>query len=130
MADAYTKSSSIKSVTLVAPWLHDKGIATAVYGGDQSVQSLLKASDMADKKFKEKGQSTIAVAASATDKNSIMYKAPYYTEANRGLIKEYDNKFSVSSWRPWLTYDAMSSAKNLLEKSFCGFRCYGLTTRR
>ncbi|MEO0337539.1 MAG: alpha/beta hydrolase, partial [Pseudomonadota bacterium] len=44
---------------------------------------------------------------------SIMFKAPYYTEKERGLIKEYDNKFNVASWRGWLTYDALESASKL-----------------
>ena len=42
-----------------------------------------------------------------------MFKAPYYTEKHRGLIKEYDNKFNIASWRGWLTYDAMKSATKL-----------------
>ncbi|WP_245907196.1 hypothetical protein [Photobacterium sanctipauli] len=53
------------------------------------------------------------MGASATDDKSVMYQAPYYTEAHRGLIAEYDNKFSVASWKPWLTYDAQASADKL-----------------
>lgn len=39
-----------------------------------------------------------------------MYQAPYYTEKDRGLIPEYDNKFNVASWKGWLTYDALQTA--------------------
>ncbi|MEM7392659.1 MAG: nuclear transport factor 2 family protein, partial [Verrucomicrobiota bacterium] len=38
---------------------------------------------------------------------------PYYTEKDRGLIPEYDNKFNVASWEPWLTYDAHKTAGHL-----------------
>lgn len=113
MADAYTRDKKLKTVALVAPWFHDKKIATQVYGGPKSVDSLLAASDKADADYKKSGKLTTAVAASTTDKNSVMFKAPYYTEKDRGLIPAYDNKFNVASWRKWLTYDAMKSAKNL-----------------
>ena len=52
-------------------------------------------------------------AASATNEDSLMYQAPYYTEADRGLIDAYDNKFNLSSWEPWLTYDAQAVADRL-----------------
>ena len=42
-----------------------------------------------------------------------MFQAPYYTEEDRGLIPEYDNRFNVSSWEPWLTYDAIETADSL-----------------
>ena len=113
MAEAYTRTKKLKTVALVAPWLHNKEIATQVYGGEKSVKSLLAAAGKAEMKFSKTGKLTTAVAASTTDKNSIMFKAPYYTEENRGLIKEYDNKFNVASWNGWLNYNAMTSAKNL-----------------
>lgn len=53
------------------------------------------------------------VAASASDDKSLMFQAPYYTETDRGLIGAYDNQFNVSSWEPWLTYDAQASADRL-----------------
>ena len=56
----------------------------------------------------------VIVAASTKDERALMFQAPYYTEADRGLIAEYDNRFSVSSWEPWLTYDAQAVADRLL----------------
>ncbi|MCJ8275390.1 MAG: alpha/beta hydrolase [Bdellovibrionales bacterium] len=113
MADAYTRTKKLKTVALVAPWLHNKDIATQVYGGEKSVQGLLKTSDEAQGHFKKTGRVKTVTAASTTDKNSVMFNAPYYTEKKRGLIKEYDNKFNLASWRGWLTYDAMKSAQQL-----------------
>lgn len=54
---------------------------------------------------------TVLLGASAT--NAVMVRAPCYTEEDRGLILAYDNKFSVASWKPWLTYDAQASADHL-----------------
>lgn len=113
MADAYTKTKSLKSIALVAPWLHNKEIATKVYGGEKSVKGLLDLADEASTSYQKTGKTITAVAASKTDKSSIMYNVPYYTEKNRGLIKEYDNKFNIASWRGWLTYDAIESASRL-----------------
>ncbi|NQZ01908.1 MAG: alpha/beta hydrolase [Bdellovibrionales bacterium] len=116
MAEAFTRNDKLKTVALVAPWLHDKEIATKVYGGEESVKGLLDAALKAESRFKKTGSLTTAVAASSTDKNSIMFKVPYYTEKDRGLIKEYDNKFNVASWSGWLNYDALASASKLRGK--------------
>ncbi|MBC6415697.1 MAG: alpha/beta hydrolase [Bdellovibrionales bacterium] len=116
MVEAYTRTDKLQSVALIAPWLHNKKIATQVYGGDQAVKKLLDSAKVAEQKFKKTAQPTVAVAASVTDKNSIMYQAPYYTETDRGLIQEYDNKFNVASWKGWLNYNALESAKDLKGK--------------
>lgn len=52
-------------------------------------------------------------AASATDKTALMYRVPYYTEEARGLIPQYDNRFNLASWEPWLTYDSVSLGAKL-----------------
>lgn len=115
MVKAYA-DGAIKSLALVAPWLHNQEIATAVYGGEESVANLIAASDAADKKFNATGETEIIIAASSTDDTSLMYQAPYYTEEDRGLIKEFDNQFNLSSWRPWLTFDAIQYADKLPSK--------------
>ncbi|TKG89646.1 alpha/beta hydrolase [Puteibacter caeruleilacunae] len=112
MVKAYSEKA-FKAVALVAPWLHNQEIATQVYGGEESVKNLLALSDKAAKDFEANGELQIITAASTTDKNSLMYQAPYYTEENRGLISTYDNKFNVASWRPWLTFDAIQYADKI-----------------
>lgn len=112
MVKAYSENA-LKSVALVAPWLHNQEIATAVYGGEESVKNLLAISDKAEKEFETTGKSQTITAASTTDENSLMYQAPYYTEKDRGLIPEFDNKFNLASWRPWLTFDAIQYADKI-----------------
>ena len=107
MADVASLSSDLQRVALVAPWLHDQQIAAASYGGEDSVAGLIAASEA------DTAAGTTLLAASASDENSVMYQAPYYTEQDRGLIPEYDNKFSALSWKPWLTYNGLASAKRL-----------------
>lgn len=101
MAAAVADSNTLARLALVAPWLHDPAMAEGIYGGAQAVAALVNASE------------AVLTAASTTDAKAVMYQAPYYTEADRGLIAEYDNKFSSLSWRPWLTYDAFTSAQRL-----------------
>lgn len=108
MLDAVAHNPAIKSAAVVAPWLHDKPMATAIYGGEESAKSLLAAAANAR-------QSTDPVyieAASLTNESSLMYQVPYYTETDRGLIPAYDNQFNVASWEGWLNYDAQQSAFN------------------
>lgn len=107
MAAAVADSDNLQKVALVAPWLHDAAMAEGIYGGSEMAASLIAASEA------DNAAETVLLGASATDKNSVMYQAPYYTEENRGLIPAYDNKFSVASWKPWLTYDAQASADRL-----------------
>tara|TARA_Y100001960_G_scaffold283743_1_gene319032 strand:+ start:2372 stop:3334 length:963 start_codon:yes stop_codon:yes gene_type:complete len=106
MSDAAAENKHIKALTLVAPWLHNKEIVEAVYGGKEGVAGLLVAGQNAA----NAEQPVYIEAASTTNENSLMYQAPYYTEVDRGLIKEYDNKFNVASWTGWLTYDALQTA--------------------
>ncbi len=109
MSDTALQNSAVKSVALVAPWLHNPAIVEQVYGGSEGVTQLLEAGRTAE----QADAPVIIEAASTTNENALMYKAPYYTEADRGFIPEYDNKFNVASWEPWLTYDAISTADAL-----------------
>ena len=44
MADAAVQSDDLKAIALVAPWLHNQEIVNEVYGGEESVQSLIDTS--------------------------------------------------------------------------------------
>lgn len=106
MSDAAAGNKDIAAITLVAPWLHDPAMAEAIYGGKESAAGLIAMGREA-----EKSETPVLMeAASATNEKSLMYQAPYYTETDRGLIPEYDNKFNVASWEGWLTYDAQKTA--------------------
>ena len=109
MSDAALQNTNIKSIALVAPWLHDEEIVKAVYGGERGVSGLIEIGRNAE----QADEPVILEAASMTNKNAVMYQAPYYTESDRGLIPEYDNKFNAASWEGWLTYDAIQTADRL-----------------
>ena len=109
MADAVADSPVLGRVAVIAAWLHTPEMAEQIYGGPESTAKLINMSREAE------GKEQFMVAASATDSASLMYQAPYYTEEDRGLIAAYDNKFNVSSWEPWLTYDGQASADRLTD---------------
>lgn len=109
MAAAVSEDARLSKLVLVAPWLHDPAMAENIYGGSETVANLIAASEAED------SAETVLIGASATDQNSVMYQAPYYTEEDRGLIQAYDNKFSVLSWKPWLTYDSQASADQMIK---------------
>lgn len=113
MVKAFTETKKLKSIALVAPWLHNREIVDQVYGGKDAVDGYISAGLKAKEEFEKSGKLQTMIAASTTDEKSLMFKAPYYTEADRGLIKEYDNKFNVASWSGWLSFDAISYASKL-----------------
>ncbi len=112
MAAAATGNAHFRSVSLVAPWLHDGGIVEQVYGGKDGVGRLIALSRRAEE-AERNGQPQVITAASMTDETALMYRIPYYTETGRGLIPEYDNRFNLASWEPWLTYDSVSLGSRL-----------------
>jgi uncharacterized protein len=113
MADAAATTPKLRSVALVAPWLHDRAIVNAVYGGEASVQGLINQARQAQATQKATGEQTLVPAASTTDKRAVMFNVPYYTERDRGLIPQWENRFNVASWEAWLTFDAMPAAPRL-----------------
>ncbi|KPF66531.1 dienelactone hydrolase [beta proteobacterium AAP99] len=115
MAQAAATTPAIKSVALVAPWLHDARIVEQVYGGAASVQNLINASRTAEQAFRSTGKATLVLAASSTDKTAVMFQVPYYTEADRGLIPQWENRFNVASWEAWLTFDAQQFAPRMAQ---------------
>ena len=112
MAEAASGNANFRSVSLVAPWLHNGTIVEQVYGGAEGVARLIASSRAAEASEKA-GQPQVIVAASTSDQSSLMYGIPYYTEVGRGLVPEYDNKFNLASWEPWLTYDSVAVAARL-----------------
>lgn len=113
MADAAVQSDDIGAIALVAPWLHNSEIVNEVYGGEESVQSLISISREAETTYETTGELSLIPAASNTDPNAVMQQAPYYTDPERGAIPEYVNEFNLASWEGWLTYDAISTADEL-----------------
>ncbi len=116
MAGAVAASPALRSLALIAPWLHDAAIVREVYGGADGVEKLIAAGRAAQSAFEATGEPAMALAASATDEKAIMFNAPYYTERDRGLIPEWENRFNLASWEPFLTFDGIAIAPRLEDR--------------
>lgn len=110
MVHAAAEQDEIGSVALVAPWLHDKTLVEAVYGGTDGVARLIEIGQAAEETYKQTGRPVMVTAASRTDESSIMYGADYYTEIDRGQIPAWRNEADLSFWEGWLTFDAQAIA--------------------
>ncbi len=116
MAGAVAASPHLRSMALVAPWLHDAAIVDQVYGGREGVARLIATARDAAAGFARTGAQMLVPAASTTDRHAVMFQAPYYTERGRGLIPEWRNEFDLASWEGWLSFDASSLAPRLGDK--------------
>lgn len=100
MVDAVSGNEKVQSVALVAPWLQNREIVGAVYGGDDGVAKLIDVSRQAE----TTGNVIIPAAGPKGAEGVLMPIGGYYYEASRGAIPEYDNKWNQASWEGWLTY--------------------------
>ncbi|KZK84647.1 Alpha/beta hydrolase family protein [Pseudovibrio sp. Ad13] len=106
MSAATGGNRHVHSLALVAPWLHNSEIISEVYGGVEGVSNLMKVGR--DALTHEEPR--YIVAASKVDDTALMFDVEYYTEEDRGLIPEFDNKFNLASWEAWLTFDGVHTA--------------------
>lgn len=86
-------NNAVDVAVVVAPWLHDKDMTTAIYGRETGVTALLAKAAEAEKST----EPVYIESAGTANKDALMYQVTYYTETNRGLIAQYDNKFNAAS---------------------------------
>ena len=118
MAHATAQDERIKKLVLVAPWLHNPEIARGLYDARPGgTDGLLARGDEAAKNYEETGEMEYVLAASELDPLTAMYVPnnvfDYYLNPAKAAGSVYDNRFAVSSWRPWLTMDGISVGANI-----------------
>lgn len=109
MVDAVSGNPQVRSVALVAPWLQNREIVSAIYGGPAGVAGLIEASRNAA----SAGGEIIPAAGPVGATGVLMPIGGYYYEAARGAIPTYDNKWNQMSWEGWLTYYPADHGQNL-----------------
>lgn len=112
MAAVAADTPALRSLSLVAPWLHDAAIVEQVYGGAAGVAALIDTGRAAEAAQRAGTPRTIP-GASKTDRSALMFDVPYYTEPDRGLIPAWDNRFDLASWEGWLRFDAQQYAARI-----------------
>lgn len=114
MALTAAQDSRLKSLAMVAPWLHDQTLVELIYGGNAGVEARLMEAEKAITVWKERGVPTLVPACSATDEHAAMFgEWDYYLNPKRGAIAAWKNKFNVMSWKEWLTFDPIQIASRI-----------------
>jgi len=118
MAHAVAKEPEMSKLLLVAPWLHNRAIATEIYDGRPGgTEGLLASGRAAADAYRKTGKVEFVLAASELDPLTAMYVPnnvfDYYLNPAKGAGREYDNRFAVASWEPWITFDGISAAKSI-----------------
>ena len=112
---AAAEDKRISSVVTVASWLHDAEAVKLFYGGEEGVQSRIRAAQSAKAHYAATGEVEYIPSISITDDTAAMYgEFDYYLNPERGAVPQWSaDKFAVMSWEDWLTLDPMPSASQL-----------------
>jgi fermentation-respiration switch protein FrsA (DUF1100 family) len=106
----------VKSLALVAPWLHDRAICEAAYGGPDAVAEKIKLAREARSRYDETGEiDYVPVVSSADPRAAMPYDIDFYLNPARGGIPAWPNRFAVMAWEDWLTYDAVALAPQITQ---------------
>lgn len=104
----------VRSLVMIAPWLHNPELVAPYYGGPEGVAERIVASRRARIAYETDGVQEFIPAVSTTNPAAAMFGPyDYYLDPERGAIPEWDAQLAVMSWEPWLTFDAISSASRI-----------------
>lgn len=107
----------IKSIAMVAAWVHDVPSITSLFGADE-IARRRKVGKEAMAAFQKSGVVTYVPAGSDTDKTAAMFSPDpqyYYNTEKRGKIPEWTNRFAVLGWEEWLNFDGVSQASSITQ---------------
>jgi len=107
MIDATRGNERVASVGLVAPWLQDREIVEAVYGGAEGVAHLIELAAEAE----AQGGQIIPAAGPDGAEGVLMPIGGYYHDPARGAVPAYDNRWNNAGWDDWLTYHPVDGAQ-------------------
>lgn len=114
MAVNTAHDARVRSLGLVAPWLHNAELVKAIYGGADGVGERIALGDSAWRKYLTTGQVDYVPAVSTTDPSAAMYGPfDYYLDSDRGAISAWRNRFAVMSWSEWLLFDPIAAAPRI-----------------
>jgi hypothetical protein len=116
-AVASVEDPVIRSIVMVAPWLHDAGIVRAIYGGEDGVNTRLARAQAARERYVASGEVEYVKAASNTDPTAAMYWEgdflDYYLNPQRAAIPQWGGRFATMAWTEWLRFDPIAVAPRI-----------------
>jgi fermentation-respiration switch protein FrsA (DUF1100 family) len=111
LSAAAAEDPRLRSLALIAPWIHDAEICREVYGGEEGVTERLEAAAEARRLHEKTGEVTYVPVVSGTDPRAAMpYEIDFYLNPDRGGIPQWPNRFAVMAWEGWLTFDGIALA--------------------
>lgn len=114
---AATGHSALRSIAMVAPWLHDAEIVGAIYGGHDAVTQRLRDAQAARERYARTGEVAYITAASNVDETAAMYwpgdALDYYLNPQRGAIPQWGGRYAVMAWKEWLELDPIALAPRI-----------------
>ncbi len=108
------QDARVKSLALVAPWLHNGDIVRTLYGGDAGIAERIRLASAARVTFEQTGTVEYVPAVSETDKMAAMpFHLDFYMNKERGAIPQWLNRFAVMAWTGWLTFDPIRFGRDV-----------------
>jgi fermentation-respiration switch protein FrsA (DUF1100 family) len=117
VAAAMIGETHLRSVAMVAPWLHDAELVRTIYGGDHAVRERIHQALAARERYAASNDVAYVPAASNTDASAAMHMPAdaldYYLNPRRGAIPEWGGRFAVMAWQEWLEFDPIALAPRI-----------------
>jgi fermentation-respiration switch protein FrsA (DUF1100 family) len=108
------EDARVRSLALVAPWLHDRRICEENYGGPEGIKAKKAAAAEARRTYEKTGEVTYVPVVSGSDPDAAMpFDIDFYLNPERGGIPQWPNRFAVMAWPGWLDLDAVAIAPRL-----------------
>jgi hypothetical protein len=103
----------VRSLALVAPWLHDAELVEAVYGAD-GVRARIRAGEEAAREYARTGRTAYVPVVGEDEEAAAMHgRCDYYVDADRGAVPQWPNRFAVMAWPGWLRFDPIACADRI-----------------
>ncbi|MFD7472229.1 alpha/beta hydrolase [Streptomyces sp. NPDC059837] len=105
------EESRVRSLALVAPWLHDRRICEENYGGPEGIEAKKAAAAAARRRYEVSGEVVYVPVVSGSDPDAAMpFAIDFYLTPERGGIPQWPNRYAVMAWSEWLDFDAVAIA--------------------
>jgi fermentation-respiration switch protein FrsA (DUF1100 family) len=106
------RDDRVRSLALIAPWLHDATLLREAYG-EEGLRARVGAGRSAQARYQTTGDAEYIPAVSAHDGDAAMVGpafAAYYLDPERGGVPQWPGRLAAMSWVPWLQFDGIAVA--------------------
>lgn len=114
MSGTAARDDRVKSLALVAPWLHNAELVRTVYGGEAGVEQRIALAQAAQQKYEQSGEvDYVPVCDPNTPEAAMPFQLDFYLNPERGGIPQWTNRFAVMAWKEWLEFDMVQYGEQI-----------------